>query len=149
MSEWRRTPLAIHQRRGAGGGVRAGGARERERSGQRSGEGRGQQRETASPMVLHCVVPVKRLRRTENVRWTFEGVSAPRECGQPSPLHAHRTPYGSRHFQKPTFELASLFASTLLSPQLVRTEGTDVYCRVVSINYHRSDVAVFCVRYLR
>ena len=47
-----------------------------------------------SPMVLHCVVPVKRLRRTENVRGTFEGVSAPRECGQPSPLPAHRTPYG-------------------------------------------------------
>ena len=31
MSEWRRTPLAMHQRRGAGGGVRACGARERER----------------------------------------------------------------------------------------------------------------------
>ena len=44
MSEWRRTPLAMHQRRGAGGGVRACGARERARaeagdSGeQRSGE---------------------------------------------------------------------------------------------------------------
>ena len=31
MSEWRRTPLAMHQRRGAGGGVRACGARARER----------------------------------------------------------------------------------------------------------------------
>ena len=80
MSEWRRTPLAMHQRRGAGGGVRACGARARERaessgaerrgrgaraaardSGeQRSGEGTGQregaERETTSPMVLHCVV---------------------------------------------------------------------------------------------
>ena len=46
---------------------------------------------------LHC--EVKRLRRTENVRWTFEGVSAPRELAQPSPLSEHRTPYyrvGSR-----------------------------------------------------
>ena len=46
---------------------------------------------------LHC--EVKRLRRTENVRWTFEGVSAPREFAQPSPLSEHRTPYyrvGSR-----------------------------------------------------
>ena len=50
---------------------------------------------------VYCrVVPVKRLRRTENVRGTFEGVSAPRECGQPSPLPAHRTPYGSRHFRE-------------------------------------------------
>ena len=40
---------------------------------------------------VYCrVVLVKRLRRTENVRGTFEGVSAPRECGQPSPLPAHR-----------------------------------------------------------
>jgi len=52
-------------------------------------------------MCTACVVPVKRLRRTEKVRGTFEGVSAPRECGQPSPLHAHRTPYGSRHFRSP------------------------------------------------
>ena len=46
---------------------------------------------------LHC--EVKRLRRTENVRGTFEGVSAPREFAQPSPLSEHRTPYyrvGSR-----------------------------------------------------
>jgi hypothetical protein len=44
---------------------------------------------------VYCrVVLVKRLRRTENVRGTFEGVSAPRECGQPSLLHAHRIPYG-------------------------------------------------------
>ena len=61
MSEWRRTPLAMHQRRGAGGGVRACGARERaESSGAERGEGTGQregaERETASPMVLHCVV---------------------------------------------------------------------------------------------
>ena len=41
--------------------------------------------------VLHALW-VKRLRRTENVRGTFEGVSAPRECGQPSPLPAHRIP---------------------------------------------------------
>ena len=32
MSEWRRTPLAMHQRRGAGGVVRACGARARERA---------------------------------------------------------------------------------------------------------------------
>ena len=32
MSEWRRTPLAMHQRRGAGGGVRACGARARQRA---------------------------------------------------------------------------------------------------------------------
>ena len=72
MSEWRRTPLAMPQRRGAGGGVRACGARARERerraaeraeagdSGAERGEGTGQregaERETASPMVLHCVV---------------------------------------------------------------------------------------------
>ena len=55
----------MHQRRGAGGGVRACGARARERerreaeraeagdSGAERGEG---SRETASPMVLHCVV---------------------------------------------------------------------------------------------
>jgi hypothetical protein len=48
-------------------------------------------------MCTACVVLVKRLRRTENVRGIFEGVSAPRECGQPSPLPAHRNPYGSRH----------------------------------------------------
>ena len=43
---------------------------------------------------MYChVVLVKRLRRTENVRGTFEGVSTPRECGQPSPLPAHRTPH--------------------------------------------------------
>ena len=66
----------MHQRRGAGGGVRACGARERARarererraaeraeagdSGAERGEGTGQregaERETASPMVLHCVV---------------------------------------------------------------------------------------------
>ena len=58
----------MHQRRGAGGGVRACGARARERErreaeraeagdsgAERGGEGTGQ-RETASPMVLHCVV---------------------------------------------------------------------------------------------
>ena len=80
--------------------LRRAGAGERARR-QRAerGEGTGR-RETASPMVLHYVVPVKRLRRTENVRGTFEGVSAPRECGQPSPLPAHRTPYGSRHFRR-------------------------------------------------
>ena len=50
----------MHQRRGAGGGVRACGARARERaesSGAERGEGsrdRAQGRETASPMVLHC-----------------------------------------------------------------------------------------------
>ena len=49
----------MHQRRGAGGGVRACGARARERA-ESSGAERGedsrerQQRETASPMVLHC-----------------------------------------------------------------------------------------------
>ena len=55
-------------------------------------------------MCTVCIVPVKRLRRTENVRGTFEGVSAPREFLQPSPLQGHRTPYyrvGSRHFRKP------------------------------------------------
>jgi len=36
MSEWRRTPLAMHQRRGAGGGVRAYGARERARARERA-----------------------------------------------------------------------------------------------------------------
>ena len=65
----------MHQRRGAGGGVRACGARERARarkrerraaeraeagdSGAERGEGsreRAQSRETASPMGLHCVV---------------------------------------------------------------------------------------------
>ena len=59
----------MHQRRGAGGGVRACGARERARARERErraaeraeagdsgAERRGQQRETASPMVLHCVV---------------------------------------------------------------------------------------------
>ena len=35
MSEWRRTSLAMHQRRGAGGGVRACGARERARARER------------------------------------------------------------------------------------------------------------------
>ena len=62
MSEWRRTPLAMHQRRGAGGGVRACGAQARERErraterrGARAAE-RAQGRETASPMVLHSVV---------------------------------------------------------------------------------------------
>ena len=40
MSEWRRTPLAMHQRRGAGGGVRACGARARERE-RRAAERRG------------------------------------------------------------------------------------------------------------
>ena len=47
----------MHQRRGAGGGVRACGARERERRAAERGEGsreRAQGRETASPMVLHC-----------------------------------------------------------------------------------------------
>ena len=42
MSEWRRTPLAMHQRRGAGGGMRACGARREQRE---SGEGRRKQRE--------------------------------------------------------------------------------------------------------
>ena len=72
MSEWRRTPLAMHQRRGDGryGGAegcaltRAESARARERGGRAAhraerGEGsreRAQGRETASPMVLHCVV---------------------------------------------------------------------------------------------
>jgi len=56
----------MHQRRGAGGGVRACGARERararereRRAAERRGEGsreRDRGRETASPMVLHCVV---------------------------------------------------------------------------------------------
>ena len=58
----------MHQRRGAGGGVRACGARARERerraaeraeagdSGAERGEGNREDRgrETASPMVLHC-----------------------------------------------------------------------------------------------
>jgi hypothetical protein len=41
----------------------------------------------------NCIVLVKRLRRTENVRGTFEGVSAPRESLQPSLLQGHRIPY--------------------------------------------------------
>ena len=41
-----------------------------------------------------ALVAKKRLRRTENVRGTFEGVSAPREFAQPSLLSKHRTPYG-------------------------------------------------------
>ena len=132
MSEWRRTPLAMHQRRGAGGGVRACGARARERAERSAGsrESTGQRDSIADGTALrsgrvgsrhiervplgtlffcacyatlstlqcctegtdvYCrVVLVKRLRRTENVRGTFEGVSAPRECGQPSPLPAHR-----------------------------------------------------------
>ena len=53
------------------------------------------------PMCTACVVLVKRLRRTDNVRGTFEGVSAPREFAQPSLLSKHRTPYGSRHFRSP------------------------------------------------
>ena len=53
---------------------------------------------------VYCrVVPVKRLRRTENVRGTFEGVSAPREFLQPSLLQEHRTPYGSRHLRLAMF----------------------------------------------
>jgi len=44
-------------------------------------------------MCTARVVLVKRLRRTEKVRGTFEGVSAPREFLQPSPLQEHRTPY--------------------------------------------------------
>ena len=52
------------------------------------------------PMCTACVVPVKRLRRTVNFPGTFEGVSAPREFAQPSLLSKHRTPYGSRHFQR-------------------------------------------------
>ena len=50
----------MHQRRGAGGGVRACGARERARGRAERGEGsreraqRERERETASPMVLHC-----------------------------------------------------------------------------------------------
>ena len=48
----------MHQRRGAGGGVRACGARERARERAERGEGsreRAQrERDTASPMVLHC-----------------------------------------------------------------------------------------------
>ena len=42
--------------------------------------------------IIVVLVAKKRLRRTENVRGIFEGVSAPRECGQPSPLPAHRNP---------------------------------------------------------
>ena len=49
----------MHQRRGAGGGVRACGARERARARERERRGaraaeRDRGRETASPMVLHC-----------------------------------------------------------------------------------------------
>ena len=45
----------MHQRRGAGGGVRACGARARERE-RREAERRGARaaERTASPMVLHC-----------------------------------------------------------------------------------------------
>ena len=78
----------MHQRRGAGGGVRACGARRepcgvwavracgaraRERaesSGAERGEGTGQregaERETASPMVLHCVMVEYGRRHFEN-----------------------------------------------------------------------------------
>ena len=62
MSEWRRTPLATHQRRGAGGGVRACGARARERgagdSGAERGEGSrestGQRDSIADGTALRC-----------------------------------------------------------------------------------------------
>ena len=70
MSEWRRTSLAMHQRRGAGGDVRACGARARERerreaeraeagdSGAERGEGsrerQGQRDSIADGTALRC-----------------------------------------------------------------------------------------------
>ena len=56
MSEWRRTPLAMHQRRGAGGGVRACGARERARARERERRGaRAAERDSiADGTALRC-----------------------------------------------------------------------------------------------
>ena len=66
-------------------------------------------------MCTARVVLVKRLRRTENVRGTFEGVSAPREFAQPSLLSKHRTPMGSRHFESSKHQLGALFVPLIVN----------------------------------
>ena len=72
MSEWRRTPLAMHQRRGAGGGVRACGARERARARQRAerGESTGQRDSIADGTALRNIVgeEVAATLRTSEIR---------------------------------------------------------------------------------
>ena len=67
--------------------------------------------------VLHALW-VKRLRRTENVRGTFDGVSAPRECEQPSPLQGHRTPYYRVGSSALPPQMANMVSATLLSVTL-------------------------------
>ena len=102
MSEWRRTPLAMHQRRGAGGGVRACGARARERaesSGAGRGEGKGQRDSS----------------ERQHRRWYCTA----EYCGR----------VGSRHFRESPSGLSFFVPATLYSLHVaVRTEGTDVYC---------------------
>ena len=99
MSEWRRNPPTMHQRRGDGrSGAQRGAAEAGDSGEQRSGEGRGQQRDSiADGTALRYIVG-------EEVAATLERVL-----------------------------LDSLFLC-LLRYSLhvaVRTEGTDVYCRVV------------------
>ena len=60
-------------------------------------------------------------------------------CGRVGSRHFERVPLGTLFF------LRLPYSSTLQCS----TEGTDVYCRVVLINYYRSDVAVSCARDFR
>ena len=75
MSEWRLTPLAMHQRRGAGGGVRACGARERARERAERGGGRGEGGERERERERDSIADGTALRYIvgEEVAATFEG----------------------------------------------------------------------------
>ena len=96
-------------------------------------------------MCTACVVPVKRLRRTVNFPGTFEGVSAPREFAQPSLLSKHRTPYGSRHFEKPLgFVLGASFFVCI-------RHKVSFYWRFISLQMspilHRCTLLFFLLRF--